>query len=273
MYLIASTKLRRARENLIGTQPYFNALRTEISRAFESPDRTKSPYVQNDGAENGQGVCGCLVLTADRGLAGAFNQNIGKEVLRFKQAHENTRFFVLGQWGRQFFKTKELECDGSFDFDNQEPSMDFARTVGARLLDCFDSGEIQNLYIIYTEMNGMALSVNTVEVLPLRKEQLGGDEKGKEMKFEPSADAVINYAVPGYVTGYIYSAMIENFCSEQNSRVAAMDYASDNAQELLDRLLSEYNHERQSSITQEITEVSAGARARLKHIKEAQSDK
>ena len=145
--------------------------------------------------------------------------------------------------------------------------------MGALLLDLYDRGEIQRLYVVYTEMgDGMDLIVHADCLLPIYPETFAQDgQEENELRFEPSADAVLARAIPSYVTGYLYSAVVESFCAEQSARTSAMDLANQNAQELLEELTAEYNHERQSAITQEITEISAGERAEKQHAKERRS--
>ncbi len=264
MYLIASTKLRRAREGLARTQPYFDALRTEIERAFACAGKIKSPYVATKREEREDDVYGVLVLTADRGLAGAYNQNVVKVAQQLLAEHKNTRLFVVGDWGRQYFLSRGAAVEEDFFYPSQSPSLRLAREMSAKLLGFYERGEIQKLVVVYTEVHGMTQRVRTDELLPIELERFADGEKHREFKFEPSADAVITSAVPSYVTGYLYSTIVESFCAEQSARAGAMDAASDNAQELLDALTMDYNHERQSAITQEITEVSAGARAKKK---------
>lgn len=264
MYLIASTKLRRAREGLVRTQPYFDALRTEISRAFECAERVDSPYVAGSREQREDDAYGVIVLTADRGLAGAYNQNVVKAAQQLLAAHKNARLFVVGSWGRQHFLMRGLTVDEDFSYLSHSPDLSRAREIAAHLLDLYERGEIKKLYVVYTELRGMVQRVITEELLPIEPERFAPEQQHKKINFEPSADAVITSAVPSYVTGYLYSAVVESFCAEQSARASAMDAASDNAQELLDALTMEYNHERQGAITQEIIEVSAGARAKKK---------
>ena len=262
MYLIASTKLRRARESLARTQPYFDALRTEIARAFQCADRVNSPYVATNREAREDDVYGCLALTTDHGLAGAYNQNVAVAAEQLIEGHENTRLFVVGSWGRQHFLMRGLAVDEDFSYLSHSPDLSRAREIATHLLDLYERGEIKKLYVVYTELRGMVQRVITEELLPIEPERFADGTQHKEFRFEPSADAVIASTVPGYVTGYLYSAMVESYCAEQSARASAMDAASDNAQELLDELTKEYNHERQGAITQEIIEVSAGARAK-----------
>lgn len=272
MYLISSTKMRRAREELAQTQPYFDALRTEIARAFQHSDSKKSHYVAGHRKEAEADAYGYLVLTADRGLAGAYNQNVIKETLQLMARHGNNKLFVVGDYGRQYFLSHQIPLEKSFLYTAQSPSIPRAREMGALLLDLYDRGEIRRLYVIYTEVDGMSLRVHADCLLPIEPEAFAEDgQEENTLRFEPSADAVFAHAIPNYITGYLYSAVVESFCAEQSARAAAMDSANQNAQELLEALKLEYNHERQSAITQEITEVSAGARAKKLQAKERRS--
>ena len=273
MYLISSTKMRRAREELAQTQPYFDALRTEICRAFQHSDSRKSHYVAGHREEKPGDAYGYLVLTADRGLAGAYNQNVIQKALHLMEQHQNNRLFVIGDYGRQYFRSHRIPVEKSFLYAAQSPSVPRAREMGALLLDLYDRGEIQRLYVVYTEMgDGMDLIVHVDCLLPIYPETFAQDgQEENELRFEPSADAVLARAIPSYVTGYLYSAVVESFCAEQSARTSAMDLANQNAQELLEELTAEYNHERQSAITQEITEISAGERAEKQHAKERRS--
>lgn len=153
------------------------------------------------------------------------------------------------------------------------PTLFHAREIAARLLDLFDRGEISALFVTYTDMKGGAeMNVRTVRLLPLESDRFLNREQGetKELRFEPSPEEVLAKSVPAYVTGFLYAAAVDSFCAEQSARAAAMDAANRNEEELLRELMLAYNHERQSAITQEITEISAGARSRERTGKEAQ---
>ena len=147
-----------------------------------------------------------------------------------------------------------------------------AREITAKLLNLFDRGEISKLYMVYTDFeNGMEMSVHTTRLLPLESGEFEGGAPLPHIRFEPSAEEVLAKIVPAYITGFLYSAMVHSFCAEQNARASAMDAANRNEDDMLRELQFEYNHERQSAITSEITEVSAGARSRQNRMrKEAQ---
>ena len=258
MYLIASTKMRRAKEDLAKTRPFFDAVSTQIEQIFQHAGEIESPYLY-----------AYLVVTADRGLAGAYNQNVIQETMKRLEKHPDSRLFVVGGNGRHFFSGHGVPVEKSFRYDAQSPTLRRAREITAKLLDLFDRGEISKLFIIYTDLgNGVDMDVRTVRLLPLEDEHFAKEEtEEKPIRFEPSAEEVLARVVPAYITGFLYSAMVDSFCAEQNARASAMDSANQNEDDMLRELQLEYNHERQGAITSEITEVSAGARSKKNHMK------
>ena len=153
MYLIASTKMRKAKEDLDKTRPYFTALQNEIKRIFRTAGDVESRYFYPaDGSHMSEGTYGCLVITADKGLAGAYNQNVIKEAQKILEEHPDTRLFVVGEYGRQFYSQHQIPISRSFLYTAQNPTMDRAREISAILLDQFDRGEIKKLFIIYTDI-------------------------------------------------------------------------------------------------------------------------
>ena len=250
MYLIASTKLRKARNDLANTRPYFDALRGEIKRVFRTAGDVDSPYFYPP-----DGTYGCLVITADKGLAGAYNQNVIKEAEKLLAQHPDTKLYVVGEYGRRYFDQHKIPIEHSFLYTAQNPTLDRAREISALLLD-----------VVYTDMESSLLSeAKSTRLLPFHRMQFAPPAKEKAVQepfeFYPSVGAVLNSMIPSYVSGFLYSALLDSFCSEQNARMTAMDAANQNAEELLSALRLQYNRVRQAAITQEITEISAGAAA------------
>ncbi len=268
MYLIASTKLRRARQELDQTRPYFQALRGEIRRIFHTAYNVDSRffYPLGDGAPL-EGTYGCLLITADKGLAGAYNQNAIREAQRLLARHPDTKLFVVGEYGRRFFDQRKIPIEHSFLYTAQNPTMARAREISALLLDGYDRGELREIYLIYTDMeSAMSAQARSTRLLPLHRTHFAGAPPGEgamteRFEFYPGVGAVLDSIMRSYVTGFIYSALIDSFCCEQNARMTAMDNADRNAEKLLGELSLHYNRVRQAAITQEITEISAGARA------------
>ena len=280
MYLIASTKMRKAKNELDRTRPYFNALQAEIKRIFRTDKDIDSKYffpvaMDSDAALNG--TYGCLVITADKGLAGAYNQNVIKETMKLLSDHKDTKLFVVGEYGRQFFSQHHIPIERSFLYTAQNPNMHRAREICAILLDMFNAGELDKIFIIYTDFkNGLNSEAKSARLLPFHRKQFftaapSAEEKySTTFEFSPSIDRVLDNVMQSYVSGYIYSALVDSFCSEQNARRPAQHSATHPAATILSSLSVQYNLVRQAAITQEITEVSSGAKAqKLKHSKEA----
>lgn len=271
MYLIASTKLRRARQELDQTRPYFEALRGEIRRIFKTAYNVDSRYFYPVGRDAPlEGTYGCLLITADKGLAGAYNQNAIRIAQQLLIRHPDTKLFVVGEYGRRFFDQRNIPIEHSFLYTAQNPTMARAREISASLLDGFDKGELKEIYVIYTDMeNAMRFQARATRLLPFLRTHFAGVPQGEgamteRFEFYPDVGTVLNSIMRSYVTGFIYSALIDSFCCEQNARMTAMDNANRNAGKLLGELSLQYNRVRQSAITQEITEISAGARAQKK---------
>ena len=267
MYLIASTKLRKARNDLANTRPYFNALRGEIKRIFRTAGDVDSPYFYPpDDNRPLEGTYGCLVITADKGLAGAYNQNVIKEAQKLLAQHPDTKLYVVGEYGRRFFEQHQIPIQQSFLYTAQNPTLDRAREISALLLDGFQKGALKEIFVVYTDMESSLRSeAKSTRLLPFHRSHFATPDKEKTVhepfEFYPSVESVLNHVIPSYLSGFIYSALLDSFCSEQNARMTAMDAANQNAEDLLSMLKLQYNRVRQAAITQEITEISAGAAA------------
>ena len=268
MYLISQAKLRKAKQELDNTRPYFQELQSEIGRVFHADSTVESRYIypETGDAHPAPGVPACLLITADKGLAGAYNQNAIRQTQKLLASHEGAALYVVGEYGRRWFTQRGVPIEKTFLYTAQNPTLDRARHIAELLLERFDAGELNAVWVVYTDMkNGLEAVVRQVQLLPLHRErfheavQAAGEDDAYE--FVPSAGAVLDNAVRSCLTGYIYSALVDSFCSEQSARMTAMNAADQNAEELLKDLSVQYNRARQAAITQEITEVSAGERA------------
>lgn len=277
MYMIASAKMRRANEKLLGTRPFFDAVKAEIKRIFRTADKVNSRYFYPERFEVPlNGTYACLVITADKGLAGSYNQNVIKEAMKLVGEHPDTKLFVVGECGRKYFWQHHIPIVRSFLYTAQNPTMRSARCISAELLELYDKGEVDKIYVIYTDLkNSLAAKAICTRLLPFHRGQFYNEnEKEIETPFEfyPSVEVVLDNMVQSYLAGFIYSALVDSFCSEQNARMMAMDAANRNAEKILSELSVEYNRIRQAAITQEITEVSAGAKAQLKKRRKRQEE-
>ncbi len=279
MYLISSTKMRKAKSELDKTRPYFNALQGEIKRIFKTAQNVESVYFEStDRQSENSKRSAILVITADKGLAGAYNQNVIKEAEALMSRHKSSKLFVVGEYGRQFCLQHHIHMDKTFLYTAKNPTMQRAREIATVLLNLFDTGAADRIYMIYTDLkNGIMEEAISTRLLPIRKKQFEYTDTdipaNTDFEFQPNAETLLKNVIPGYLSGFIYSALVDSFCSEQNARMTAMKAANDNAEKLLNALNLEYNLVRQAAITQEITEVTSGAKAqKRKRIKEKQKN-
>ena len=266
MYMISSAKLRSAKQKLENTEPYFYSLQAAISRLLRHIPDAKSRYFnQHEEIPDNEKKRGYIVITADKGLAGAYNHNVIKMAHELFEQGENNKLFVVGELGRQYFAKEGLAVDSEFHYTVQNPTLHRARVITDRVMELYDAGELDEVYIIYTKMeNSVTMETEKMRLLPLEKDefmQTPIDIYQEEIKAETSMEEILYHIVPNYVTGFIYGALVESFASEHNSRMMAMQTATDSAKKMLHDLEIEYNRVRQAAITQEITEVIAGAKA------------
>lgn len=268
MYMISSSKMTQARKKLAETEPYFYALQGEISRILRHvPELHHSYFNQREKIPAGERKIGSIVVTADKGLAGAYNHNIVKleeEILSKPGIH---KLFIVGELGRHYFAKRGVEIDTNFLYTVQKPTMHRARDISGVILDQFREGELDEIYIVYTRMeNSVQAEAEAVKLLPLERGSFNEMKMPlnmyrEEIELYPSAQAVMDSIVPSYITGMIYGCLVEAYASEHNARMMAMKSATDSAQSLIKDLSILYNRARQAAITQEITEVCSGARA------------
>lgn len=268
MYLISQAKLRKAKQDLSNTRPYFDALQNEIGRVFNADSSVESRYLEPVQQPAKEEVLrpACLLITADKGLAGAYNQNAIRQAQQYMADHPDTVLYVVGEYGRRWFAQRNIPIEKSFLYTAQNPTLGRARQIAELLLERYDADEINAVVVIYTDMkNGLEAVVRQAQLLPLHRERFiaaaANTAKDDVYEFIPSPNAVVNNAARSCLTGYIYSALVDSFCSEQSARMTAMNAADQNAEELLKDLSVQFNRARQAAITQEITEVSAGERA------------
>lgn len=273
MYMISSSKLKKSKKMLADTEPYLYTLQSEMSRILRHlPDMNSIYFKTNAEIPERKRKAGYIVITADKGLAGSYNHNILKLAEEELKKRDDYKLFVLGELGRHYFEQKGINIDKQFHFVVQDPSLSRARRIAEDLLKLYHENQLDELYIIYTTMvNAMQEEAQVAQLLPLKKTDfkipVPIDIPLEGLALKPSAEEVMDHIVPNYVVGFVYGALVEAFSCEQNARMMAMEGATNSAKQMLKELDIEYNRARQAAITQEITEVIAGAKSQKKKKK------
>ena len=272
MYLMSSSKLKKARKALDSTEPYFYKLQETIESVLEHTPHTRQLFFdrRSDIPEEKRKK-GYIVITADKGLCGSYNHNILKFTEQTIAGNtDNCCLFVMGQVGRMYFQRKArnsgaASVDSEFLYTTQNPTIYRAKEIAELVIDKFEKHELDEVYLLYTDMvNSNLQETRSLRLLPFERRHFGKAPDGTMKKlpkasFVPSPEKVMDYLIPNYAKGIIYGAMVEAFCCEQQSRMTAMDAATNSAKDMIKDLSLLYNRARQAAITQEITEVCGGA--------------
>lgn len=270
MKLMAVAKLKKAREQLDKTLPYFDKVRhTMLDILIHSGDVDSIFFdARNQKLSKNKAY---IVLTGDRGLAGGYNHNILKLVEQDIEKAPNSKILVAGHTGRAYFASKHYNVDPDFDYLVGNPTVLRAKEIANIILELFKKGETDEVYVAYTKMiSSIKQEPQMMKLLPLELNALKDALRIKSsipykidntLSYEPSPQKVFDSLIPKYVKGIIYGILVEAFTSEQSARMAAMDNATSNADEMLRKLNIFYNRARQAAITKEISEIVGGAAA------------
>ena len=269
MYMISSSKMKKAKKVLEDTEPYFYNMQAAIARILRHVPDLQHPFfsVRHLVPREDRKI-GTIVVTGDKGMAGAYNHNITKMTDEFMEGPGHHKLYVLGMVGRQYYSRKKADVDGSFRYTVQKPTMHRARVISDEIVRAFLERELDEIHIIYTQMqNAAVMEPVNMQLLPLKKAnftpyQIPMGTLQEEIEMFPSADAVLDTIIPNYLTGVIYGCLVEAYASENNARMTAMQSSTDSAKKMLADLSIQYNRARQAAITQEITEVISGAKAK-----------
>ncbi|MEG1999943.1 MAG: ATP synthase F1 subunit gamma [Evtepia sp.] len=264
MYLVSSSKLRRARKNLPAIYDYFETMQNTIHDILCCMPELEHIYLK-DHIDDPQSRRAYVVITADKGLAGIYNQAIIKLTETELRHYPNARLYVVGQVGRRYFTKKTDRADETFLYSAQDPSLQRARNIMMDLLNLYRGDQIDEVFVIYTEMiTQLHIEPRILKILPLdRAEFITTKQENRPhmADFFPSAATVMSKVAPIYMSGMLFGALNESYCAELSARMTAMDSATKNATDMIQELRLLYNRSRQAAITQEITEVVGGAKA------------
>ena len=264
MKLVATVKLQKARQRAENSKAYFQYMYQTVTSMLAKAGNIEHPYLKGGSSDK----VGIVVITSDRGLAGGYNSNVAKLVLAGGYAKESVRLYTVGKKGADILARKGYQIVENYADIIEEPTFEDAKRVGKRLLQDYMNGEIGEIYVAYTEFKNTVVQIpKMIRLLPVDKAEALEDATVNDadrltlMNFEPSEEEAISLLIPKYVTSILYGAFVEAVASENGARMQAMDSATNNAEEIISDLELKYNRARQGAITQELTEIIAGADA------------
>lgn len=257
MELVASSKLRRAKERTIQSRPYFNTVYNTMA-TIASQGNVTSPYSKKRDLKKST----FIVIAGDRGLAGGYNSNIFKLAMSSIKDKEDANVIAIGKKAIDYFEKRPYEVVEKFLGIAESLRMSDTVEIVSRVMEMYKKGETDEVFLFFTQfISPIQQEPTMLKLLPL---ELGKKEtEGQQMltEYDPSPEAVLENIIPEYLAGVIYGAIVESYASEQGARRTAMESASDNAGEMIDSLNLSYNRARQAAITQELTEIVAGSGA------------
>ena len=267
MYMVSSSKLQKARRDLKNTEPYFYMIQDSLAKILDvAPEVGSVNFDERPNKVGDDRIVAYLVITADKGLAGAYNHNVIKLAEKCTVDDGcNNMLFVVGQLGRHFFEKKEIPIDINFRYAAQNPTVNRARHISEKIVSMFLDKKIDEVHVVYTKMvNSMTVEAVSTQLLPLKKGSINMQsnelvEHYNDAVFMPDVKTAFDSIVPSYIAGFVYGALVESYCSEHNARMMAMQNASDSANSMIKDLSIQFNRARQAAITQEISEVCGGA--------------
>lgn len=260
MRLISSAKMRQGMKRAAVNDAYVSEVRLSIRCLLASAGQIEHRYLNRAAS----GRSAYVVITSERGLAGGYNANVLKMAYQHMQTYEPVRVYAIGNVAYDFFLEHHLEPNIDYLHAIDMPHLQEARKLSWELCRLFIEGEVDQVFVFYSHLiNSMNCQPMVARLLPVRVSDfpdvpLPDSLQAGSLFFEPSPARVLERLIPQYVIGSVYATLIQSFASEQCARMAAMDTATRNADEILSDLRLAYNRERQSSITQEITEIMGG---------------
>ena len=266
MKLVSTVKLQKAKGHAEETKPYFDKMYQTVSGMLaKSGGSSSNPYLRAK-KDDGPVKKGVILITSNRGLAGGYNANVVKLITKGGFEKEDVLVYAIGRKGRDSLARAGYEVRADYSEVMNQPLYNDAVNIGREVMDAFSKGEVGEIYLAYTVFKNTVTHIPTLlKLLPFEAAESSEEENAADrltlMNYEPEAEEVLDKIIPKYVNGIIYGALIEALASENGARMQAMDNATSNAEEMIADLSLKYNRARQSSITQELTEIVAGATA------------
>lgn len=261
MKLVSTVKLQKAKGRAEQTHPYFNYMYRTVSSMLARSGNIDHPYLR--ASESARKAV--IVITSNRGLAGGYNSNIVKLITGSDLPKEELDVYAIGSKGYEALDRRGYQIKVSDNELIESPSYEGAMALAAKVLEAYTNGEIGEIYLAYTHFkNTVSQEAKMIKLLPveINEEDMNQEEDSKVlMCYEPNEEEALDMIIPKYVTSLFYGALVEAVASENGARMQAMDSATSNAEEMISDLTLKYNRARQGSITQELTEIIAGASA------------
>ncbi len=265
MKLVSTVKLQKARGLAEEAKPYFNHLYQTIVGIFDrATPEVREHYTKKTSETVKKAV---IVITSNRGLAGGYNSNVVKQVLGSGIPREDALIYAVGRKGRDALRLRGYEIAKDYSETMNNPLYSDASDISNDVMDAFENGTVGEIYIAFTVFRNTVSQIPTMlKLLPADigiDDGTGSSEGTAEalMNFEPEPEEALRMIIPKYVSGEVFGAIMESYASENGARMQAMDNATNNANDMIGKLELAYNRARQSSITQELTEIIAGANA------------
>jgi F-type H+-transporting ATPase subunit gamma len=260
MKMVSAAKLRRAQQAIFAARPFARKMLEVLNRMASRADPHSHPLLE----DRGEGKVLAVVITADKGLCGAFNANIIRTVTRFlaERPERDVAFSFVGRKGRDFFRRRQVKVRSEHVGVYQALRFDHAREIAADLVQAFTSGEVDRVFVVHNEFKSVIQQPLVVDrLLPIERHMIRPEESGSELEYlyEPDPAAIFGEILPKHVEVQVWRALLESVAAEHAARMTAMDAATNNATELIDKLTLHMNKVRQAAITKEIIEVVSGA--------------
>ena len=261
MKLVSSVKLQKAKLGAEVSKPYFDTMYNTVAGMIAKSGQMSHPFLQKSRSDRKA----VILITSNRGLAGGYNSNVVKLITKDERfSTENTVIYAVGSKGRDSMARVGYEVAKDYSEAMNEPIYSDATLIGKEVLSWFVKGEIGEIYLAYTIFKNTVVQIPTLtKLLPINAEDISESpiDKLTLMNYEPEPEEALNAIIPKYINSLIFGGLVESHASENGARMQAMDSATSNAEEMISDLSLKYNRARQASITQELTEIIAGASA------------
>ena len=264
MKLVSTVKLQRTKQRAEQSKTYFDSMYKTVTSMLSKTGGLNHPYLKAGDSEKKA----VIVITSNRGLAGGYNSNVTKLITKGEFKKEDLVLYTIGKKGNETFRRMGYNVVWDNAEMIEEPKYDDAMKLGKEILTGFSNGEFGEIYLAYTAFkNTISHEPTLIKLLPYEADESENvaDKQDEDdnvlMNFEPKDEEALNLIIPKYITSWIFGGMVEAAASENGARMQAMDSATSNAEEMISSLSLMYNRARQGSITQELTEIVAGANA------------